>query len=132
MSSVLQMQQGLAQSTPITVTTTTETLVAYTGRVEANLPTLRSIIECWLSITTGTGVTALVLNIRRGNGITGAIVATCTVFNTASQLVEHNLYFSEQLLNVEFADYSFTVTQTGATGNGSITNGIITCTQING
>lgn len=132
MSSILQMQQGLAQATPITVTTTAETLVAYTGRVECNLPTLTSIIEGWLSITTGTGVTALVLKLRRGDGITGTVVATATVFNTASQLVEHSIKFSEQLINQEYADYSLTVTQTGATGNGSITNGHVMCSQING
>ena len=132
MSSILQKQQGLAAGTPITVTTTTETLVAYSGRVEANLPTLRSIIKGWVAITTGTGVTALVLNIRRGNGITGAIVAALTVAAAASSQLQHTIKFSEQLLNIEYADYSLTVTQTGASGNGSITNGLIEVEQING
>jgi hypothetical protein len=132
MSSILQKQQGLAAGTPITVTTTTETLVAYTGRCECNLPTLRSIIKGWLAITTGTGVTALVLQIRRGNGITGASIASVTVAAAASTQLTQTIKFSEQLSFWEYADYSFTVTQTGATGNGSITAGLVEVEQING
>jgi hypothetical protein len=132
MSSILQKQQGQAIAPPITITTTTETLCAYSGRVEANLATLTSIIKGWATITTGAGTTALVFRLRRGNGITGAVVATVTITTAASVTVMDVIKFAEQLLNVEFADYSLTVQQTGAGANGSIVLAMIEVEQING
>lgn len=132
MSDILQKQAGLPISPPITVTTTTETLVAYSNRNVCNVQTVRSIIKGWLAITTGTGVTALVLQFRRGNGIAGASILSVTLAAAASTQMQHNIKFAESLNNIEFADYSLTVTQTGATGNGSITAGLIETEQING
>ncbi len=132
MSDILQKQAGLAAGTPITITTTTETLIAYSNRNVCNLQTVRSIVKGWLAITTGTGVTALVLQFRRGNGITGASIFSQSIAAAASTSMQHTIKFAESLNNIEYADYSFTVTQTGATGNGSITNGLIETEQING
>lgn len=132
MSSVLQKQVGSAAAA-VTLTTTTETLVAYSNRVELTLPTVRSIIKGWANVTQGGSTTALVARIRRGNGIAGAIVATATIFVTAANSpIEINVQFAEQLVNAEFADYSLTLQQTGAVANGTANLAQIEVETING
>ena len=131
MSNYLQVQ--VASSAALVTTANTELLIAYSGRMEANLATLRSIIKGWAQIALSAGTTGLITRFRRGNGITGTVVAggnTQTV--TASTTVTVDLQFSEQLLNVEFADYSFTVQTVAAGANSTINLAQIEVGSING
>jgi hypothetical protein len=132
MSDVLQKQVSPAIASGITVTTTTETLVAYSGRAAVPLPTIRSHVRGWLNIAIGTGTTALTMRIRRGNGVTGAVVQSTLLSVAASANEDMTIEFNEQLSNAEFADYSLTIQQTGATGNATVNQGIIEVEMING
>lgn len=132
MSSILQKQVGIATAA-VTLTTTTETQVAYSGRVEATYPTTRMVIKGWANVTQGGSTTALVARLRRGNGIAGTVVATATIFVTAANSpIEVNVWFAEQLLNIEFQDYSLTLQQTGAVANGTANLAQIEVETING
>jgi hypothetical protein len=132
MSSILQKQVGVLPGL-IALTLNTETLVAYTGRCEAIAPTLRAIVRGWLNLTLGTGVTGITTRIRRGNGITGAVVlvggatALPALINT-----DFTTIAVETLQNVEYADYSLTVQQIGGSGSGNILIGTIEVELING
>ena len=131
MSSILQKQVVTASA--LATVTNTELLLAYSGRMEANLATLRSIIRGWCQIVLSAATTGLITRFRRGNGITGTQVAggnTQTV--SASTTVTVDLQFSEQLINVEFADYSFTVQTVAAGANSTINLAQIEVESING
>jgi hypothetical protein len=132
MSTVLQKQIGIPPAA-VTLVTTAETFVAYTGRCEAVAPTMRAIIKAWALITTGAGTTNVSLRIRRGNGLAGAVIVNGppVALGPATQL-DTSLVFAETLQNVESADYSLTVAQTGASGNGVVQMASIEVEMING
>lgn len=132
MSSVTQKQVGIAAAA-VTLVTTAETLIAYSGRVEIQYQTIRSVIRGWANVTWGTGTTSAILRFRRGNGLTGTIVATTGNVNvTAAQTTAIDLQFAEQIINGEFNDYSLTIQQNAATANGTVNLAQIECEMING
>lgn len=132
MSSILQKQIGLANGNPSLVTTA-ELAAAYSGRVEVPLPTVRAIIKGWAFLQTGNTVTGVVLRIRRGLGVTGTVIAGGPILTAAAGvLVDTSIKWAESLNNAEFADYTLTVTQIGATSNGTIQYASIEVELING
>lgn len=132
MSSVLQKAVSPVLSSAVTLVTTAETLVVYSGRCEIQYQTVRALISGWVNVLIGTTATAIVLRLRRGNGITGALIATMTINVTAGNTVECEVRFNEQLLNQEFQDYSLTAQQTAATANGTVNLAEIAVEMING
>ncbi len=134
MSAVIQKAVGIVAS-PISLVTTTETLVAYSGQARTTFPTMRAFISAWLQIVYGATTTGVILRIRRGNGITGAVVAggnTETAGVAAATVQDLSIKFSEQLINSEFADYSLTVQQVAATTAGTAQMGSIEAELLNG
>jgi hypothetical protein len=132
MSSIVQKQIGIA-ALAVTLVTTGETIVAYSGRCEANLPTLRAIIKGWALVTMGAGATGFTMRLRRGNTLGGALVTGGfpVTFAAAAQL-DTWLVWAESLSNIEAADYCLTVQQVGASGNGSVLLASIEVELING
>ena len=132
MSSILQKQIGIAAGNP-QIVTTAELAAAYTGRCEVNTPTCRAIIKGWVLIQTGTGTTGVVLRIRRGNGITGAVIAGGSVIAVAGAvMLDTSIKWAESLVNAEFADYTLTVVQLAASANGVVQYASIEAELING
>lgn len=132
MSSILQKQTAIASALSLGAANA-ETLVAYSGRVEATYPTLRYIIKGWAQIAFGTGVTGLILRLRRGNGVNGAVAAGGnTQTATLSTTDDFAIVFNEQILNAEFQDYSLTAQTVGATGVCTVNLGTIEVETING
>ncbi len=131
MSSILQKQAGVGSA--LVTVTNTELLLAYSGRLEVTYQTIRTIIKGWLQIVLSAATTGIILRLRRGNGITGAVVAggnTETV--TASTTIDLSIKFTEQLINAEFADYSLTVQTVAAGANSTINLATIEVESING
>ena len=132
MSNVMQKQIGVLPAFTF-LNLNTETLVAYTGRCAAPLPTMRAIIKGWATVTLGAGVAALGLRIRRGNGINGAQL----VYGGGSTLPalltdDFAIVWAESVQNVEYVDYSLTVQHAGASGNGNVSIASIEVELING
>lgn len=124
-----------AAGVPITVTTTTETLVA-TG-FPLSLPTGngKAAIRGWLDLTVGAGTTAITITIYRGNAIGGTVVGTrnpeagdFSPGNTAHFEAE----FIDLLSNLGQTSYCMSVIQTGATGNGTVLAGLIDTKLLSG
>ena len=132
MSDVLQKQVSPALTSGQTITTTTETQVAYSSRAAVPYQTIRSHVRGWVSIALGTGTNLLTLRIRRGNGVTGTIVQSTQLTVAASANETMTIEFNEQLLNAEYADYSLTVQQGSATGNATVNQAILEVEMING
>jgi hypothetical protein len=134
MSAVIQKAVGIVAS-PISLVTTTETLVAYSGQVRCTFQSMRAFISGWVLVVYGATTTGVILRIRRGNGITGAVVAggnTETAGVAAATVQGLNIKFSETIVNGEFADYSLTVQQVGATTAGTAQMGSIEAELTNG
>lgn len=113
-------------TTDVTITTTTEKDVVYSGGVLMPRDTATVCIIAWAQVTTGSMTTALTPKIRRGTGITGTVVgeANAEQVKAAAGSTEPLFYMAcEDRSGVASVDYSFTVTQTGASANGAALSG---------
>ena len=111
-----------------TVVTTTELAVA-TLEIPTVAPGQTVELSGSLSLTTGTATTAVSTQIRRGSDITGTVVGTSgavTIVNTAGGTNQYQCDTQDQPGDVEGQQYTLTVTQTGATGNGSAAHAHLT------
>jgi hypothetical protein len=92
---------------------TTETVAAFTQPI-INPLTLPVLVRGDMPLVGAASVTAITLRIRRGNGITGAILATGAFTVTGAQTVPGNL----SVIDVAYDNtgYSLTIQATGAAG----------------
>lgn len=89
-------------------------------------PAAKVIIKCTVSLTAGTGTTAVVISIRQGTTTAGN--ALCTVTQTQAAGVSENVALSVEdttawLESAPGNQYCVTVTQTNGTANGSVMAG---------
>ena len=110
-----------------TITTTTETLVANIPATQLTPPPAATavIVRGRLNIATGATVTGLAVKLRAGqnNTTTGQVDTTISLDAGASGNFGGEFEFQDpNLANIGTGGYSVTVTQTGATGNGTVTN----------
>jgi hypothetical protein len=132
MSSILQKQIGVTTAN-INVVGINETVVAYTGRCEATLPTMRAIVRGWIQFQQGTGGTGFVVRIRRGNGLVGnQINPSATITLPAGNQLDSSYIIAETVSNVEYVDYTLSVSSPGASGNSTVLGGSIEVELING
>jgi hypothetical protein len=133
MPNIIQKTVGVGSA--IVLVTVAETLVAYSGQAKVTFPTMRAITLGWLQIVYGAGTTGIILRIRRGNGVAGAVVAggnTETAGVAAAAVADLSLKFSEQLIGQDFADYSLTAQQVAAGGNGTVNLAQLEAELLNG
>lgn len=120
-------QIGMATFTAdVAVVTTTEKDVIYSGAVTAPRQTVNVCIIAWAQLTTGTMTTTVTPRIRRGTGITGTVVGEAnaeTILNTAGSTEKYYLMACEDRSDVASVDYSFTLQQASANGNGAALQG---------
>lgn len=112
-----------------TLVTTAETVVG----VATNLPTSGDDvaqngvrISGVLNVTAGTGTTAVVVKVRRTNAVTGTQVGTSLTVTLAAAAVANIPFDVVDGPPGTLDDYCVTVTQTGATGNGTVNVASIT------
>lgn len=105
------------------VVTTNETFAGSTPTFPVDNPQGQGVqVEFAIGLTVGTATTALVVKVYRGANASGTLVATLT-FETAAgaNTFSGQALDSNALALTNIADqYALTVTQTGATGNGTI------------
>ena len=109
--------------TSVTLTTTTENVAVSSGPVKTPLQTHRVVIIGWAQVTTGAGTTDMTPRIRRGTAITGALVGEANAEENKVVAAETEPVFImavEERAGEESVEYSLTVQQGGATGNGTI------------
>lgn len=112
----------------ITVTTTAETVAAQV-QVSTDRPGAVVVLEGNIDLTTGTATTAVTVQIRRG-GLAGPIVANSPEVPAegAGVRVVIPLQVSDSPGEVASQVYVLTVTQTAATGNGTINDASLQAT----
>jgi hypothetical protein len=119
---------SLATTPATSIVTTAETLAQNVPAGPLNLPggaPANVIVRVTVWITTGTGVTALAVKLRTGqnNTTTGQIGSTAQDPVIASTLQAVTFVFIDPNGGVNYpaGGYSITVSQVGATGNGTVT-----------
>ena len=114
----------------VNVVTTTETVALVTPPVSTTFGSDAIEIEGMVNLTAGTGTTAAVLRIRRGNGITGTVVRAADTDTIAAGSSESFLVQGVDTPgDVAGQVYSITVQQTAASANGTI-NGASSCVAV--
>lgn len=117
------------QAQNVNVVTTAETVVATLSGITTDGPSRRITLLGEVEFTTGTGITALVLRLRRGIDTTGAVVGvaeTNTPVGAAGSTDNYSIEASDTPGDVNNQSYVLTVAQTGATTNGTAVSAQIT------
>lgn len=105
----------------ITLTTTAETVLCTTVARSINAPaSFGQYISGLINVTAGAGTTAFVIRVRAGSGLSGAVIGGPeTVAATAS--VNANVAYAQMdFVLTGTVQYTVTIQQTGATGNGTV------------
>jgi len=120
------MPRQRGSSSAVTVTTTSETVVATLPGVAAG-PSQPVDIEWALDFSTGTGVTAVTVKVERGTAAGGTVVQTFGPFAAAAstRIALSGSCTDAQAGEVSNQQYVVTATQAGATGNGTSNFGYI-------
>lgn len=135
LSAVLFAEDVQQPVTPLDVPTSTETLIASGFSISLPGGNAKAVIRAWLDLTVGTGTTAITIAIYSGPAIGGRLVGTkqpqAGDFTPGS-----NAHFEYEVIdllqNVSGAQYCMSVTQTGATADGSVTAALIDTTLLSG
>ena len=110
-------------TTNVTITTTTEAVAISSGEVRVPNQTARIVVIGWAQVTTGAATTTLTPRIRRGTAIKGTLVGEANaeeVKAAAGSTEPVMLIVQEDRANEASVEYSLTVQQASATGNGTI------------
>ena len=110
-------------TTDVTLTTTGEAVVVSSGAIVTPFQTHRIVILAWGQLTTGAGTTAVTPRIRRGTATTGTLVGEANaeqVKAAAGSTEPFIILVSEDRADQESVEYSLTLQQTAATGNGTV------------
>lgn len=115
--------EAVVETADTTVTTTTETAAATSPEVRVPARTGRVLVLAWAKLTTGAATTTVTPRLRRGSGTAGTAVGDATVeaIKAAAGSSEvFSVFFTEDVDNVDTVQFTFTLQQAGATGNGTI------------
>lgn len=115
-------------TTDVVVPTTTETVVITSPKITLPFRNHRVLVRAWGQLTVGAGATALTPRIRRGAATTGALVGEANaeaVKGAAGSTEPVTITVIDEVSDVDVVQYSFTVQQTGATGDGTIVQSAI-------
>lgn len=121
------------ETTDVSIVTTTETVVATVSGLKLPFVTALLVIKAWVQLTTGASTTDVTVRIRRGSTIGGALVGEAnpiTIGAAAGSTEEFSIMVSEARANEDAAQYSVTVQQTAAAGNGTVVQAAIEATVL--
>lgn len=119
----LEEKQVAYSATNVTITTTTETVVISSGRVPTPRHTCQVLVKAWCLLTTGAATTAVTARIRRGTAATGTLASeenAQTIKAAAGSTEPYAAVAREERAGQDSVEYSLTIQQTDATGNGSV------------
>ena len=112
----------------VTLTTTSETVVVSSGPVKVPRQTCLVLIRAWGQLTTGAATTTVTPRIRRGTTTAGALVSEANAENVKAAAGSTEPMFieaTERRSNEESVEYSLTLQQASATGNGTVLEAMI-------
>ncbi len=108
----------------VTLTTTAETVVATSATLFSGNPSQRVLITGHVNVTEGAGGTAYTIRLRQGSGTGGTVVGVAETDSLAAGSSETGSVSYEDtgalLAGAAGGQYTLTVQQTAATGNGTV------------
>lgn len=110
-------------TTNVTLTTTTENVVVSSGRVILPRETHTLFVLGYAQLTTGAATTTVTPRIRRGTTITSTLIGEAhpeEVKAAAGSIEQFFHMVSEELGGRAEVEYSLTLSQVDATGNGTV------------
>ena len=110
-------------ATDVTITTTTETVIISSGAVILPFNTALVLIKAWAQLTTGAATTTVTPRIRRGTAVGGALVGEAnaiTIGAVAGSNEQFLIMAMEGRSGEQSVEYSLTLQQAAATGNGTV------------
>lgn len=113
-------------TTDVTLTTTTETVIVSSGPVVSVRDTTEVVVIAWAQLTTGAATTTVTPRIRRGTTTAATLVGEAnaeTVKAAAGSTEPFVALVTEQIAGAGNFQYSLTLAQASATGNGSALHG---------
>lgn len=113
-----RIRQG-SSSAATSIPTTTETVLATSPPLSSDGGSQTVIAQATAGFTVGTGTTSVTVRIRRGNGITGTVVASqAGIQVTAGNTVVVTISGQDNPGEVADQVYSVTIQQAAASANG--------------
>ena len=115
---------GTTTTTNVTLTTTTEGVAVTSDAIAAPRETVQVVVLCYMQVTTGADTADLTPRIRRGSGITGTLISDAISEEIKAAVTADeslSLMASEERTGGGQLEYSCTVQQGSATGNGAVT-----------
>ncbi len=107
----------------VTLTTTTEGVVISAPRVALVRGAMTAFILAIAQLTTGTATTTVTPRIRRGALVTDPLVGEANAITIGAAAGSNEQFFgfaSEDLVGAASVEYSLTLQQASATGNGTV------------
>lgn len=117
----------------VTMTTTAETIAITSNPLTQERPGVSYLIKAWAQVTTGTNITTMLSKIRRGTTTSGTQVNESNVITVGAAAGSNEVFTAwafDTPGDVSAMQYSFTLTQAGADGNGTILQSGIEVTQL--
>jgi len=109
-----------------TITAAAETIVVTSPAIAAPFGSMFVAVFGFLQMSTGAGVTGVTARIRRGAAVTGlAVGGANSVAAAASTAIATDLLVLDTLTAPDAAQYSLTIQQGGAPGNGTVNQATI-------
>lgn len=120
MSNFFQYVGQVLAAATVTLTTTSETAIVTTPSPDERIgPALGVLVSGFVNVTPGTGTTAVVVKVRAGSGITGTTLQSTTHTVIAADPQNIAIEYFDNSGTIPVGQYTVTVTQTGASANGS-------------
>jgi hypothetical protein len=110
-------------ATDVPLVTTAETVIVSSPLVTMEEQTQQFLIIGWAQVTTGANATSITAKLRRGTTTSGTLVneANAVADGIAAAKTSDVLVMAlESQANLAAAQYSLTITQAGASGNGNV------------
>ncbi len=134
MAEVLE-KEVVVSATNVTLVTTGETVIISSGPLKMPFQTARAIIKAWAQLTTGAATTTVTPRIRRGTAVGGTLVGEANAEDVKAAAGSTEPFFimaSEARAGEESVEYSLTLQQAAATGNGTVLQAGIEVEFLNG
>lgn len=110
-------------ATDVTITTTTETVIISSGGIILPFQTALILIKAWAQLTTGAATTTVTPRIRRGTAVGGTLVGEANAITIGAAAGSNEQFFimaMEGRSGEQSVEYSLTLQQASATGNGTV------------
>lgn len=118
---------------PVTVTTNAETAGAVGNFLNPPFGNAKAVVSGFVVLTVGTGTTALLIRIRRNPNAENVAVFTSTGLNvTPGNVVALAIQAADIIPDGRPVQYSVSVQQGGASGNGTIQQSTVSAILISG